>query len=42
MAGKPDQVPDALLHDTAALAPYLPTSFAYTQTLKPKMDTRSI
>jgi hypothetical protein len=30
------EVPEALLYDTAALAPYLATSYAYTQTLKPK------
>ena len=29
-------VPDALLHDTEALRPYLERSFRYVQTLKPK------
>jgi len=33
-------VPDGLLADTAALAPYLATSYAYVSSLKPKPTTR--
>ena len=33
-------VPDALLHDTETLTPYLERSYAYVQTLKPKSTKR--
>jgi hypothetical protein len=33
-------VPDALLADRAAMAPYLQASYAYAQTLRPKPTTR--
>jgi hypothetical protein len=33
-------VPDDLLDDTAALAPYLAASYAYVSSLKPKPTTR--
>lgn len=34
-------VPNALLHDTAALAPHFEASYAYARTLKPKPTTRA-
>lgn len=34
-------VPDALLADTARMAPYVAASFAYAQTLRPKPTTKA-